>query len=185
LGGGNGEVEPLLSDLVILANGNHGADGCSHGDEQRHQFQSGIIAGDIEVAAEKCVGVVAEVEIQKVHHREGEIVEDVGGGNLVTEFDGVEGGGVTFEKADVAKVQIAMTAADISVTLAGIELVGVDPSVGFGCVFPNRNPFVQALGARDIGHLSGELFDCLGDCDCAAATGYSVCRQMLLGDNVC
>ena len=63
-----------------------------------------------EIARQQPVGRGALVALPQVHQREGEIVEDVAGGDVGVERDRVEQGRLAVDQRDVAQVQVAVAA---------------------------------------------------------------------------
>ncbi len=138
----------LLRGLELLG-ARHRHDGAYGGTAGKEQRQAGKpldlaadrLEGHVGVENDVCrLAVVARVE---VHEQEGEIVQDVDGGQLLAELERIEGNGSVVDEDDVAEVEIAVAAAHA----AGVAALG--------------EQFRDALeggdeGLRDIGMAVGE-----------------------------
>ena len=100
-----------------------GAHGRTQRQEERQEPQSGEFGDGIgrapQIAIEEEVRLRPELPFPEVHEQEGEIVEDVGGGNRLVELDGVEEDRLGRDQDDVAKMKVAMNAADPAVFTTG------------------------------------------------------------------
>ena len=74
-----------------------------------------------QVAIEDDVGGGAEAAVDQVHQQEGEIVEDVAGGDQRIEFDGVERHRLAVDHRDIAEMEVAVAAAHQAVAAAQFE----------------------------------------------------------------
>ena len=57
----------------------------------------------------------------QIHQQKGEIVQNVDAGESVREFEAIEQGWLAVDQADVAQMQIAVAAADLSRSAAFVE----------------------------------------------------------------
>ena len=74
-----------------------------------------------QIARQQQVGGGAQVALPEIHQREGEIVENVAGGDVGIEFDRVEQHRLAVDDRDVAQVQIAVAAAHVALLAARDE----------------------------------------------------------------
>ena len=83
------------------------------GKKQRQGFQSRKIflgTAPVEIAVENNIGGTGLVVAQQIHDEEGQVVENIYGGNLFAELDGIEKNRPAVEDDDVGAMHVAMAA---------------------------------------------------------------------------
>ncbi len=110
-----GRVRALGVVARLLAAGEQhiGADRRPYRKKQRQQAEriGAVVPARLDKSIEQPARRVVQPEMDEVHEREGEIVEDVGGRNCRIELDGVEQYGLAVEQHDVAEMGVTMAAA--------------------------------------------------------------------------
>ena len=104
---GVGVVEPRGGDL--------GADRGAQRKKQRKGGERVEILGPParqQIAVEHDVGRALQTALHQIHEQEGEIVEQIAGGDQRIELDGIEQNRAAVDQHDVAEVEVAVAAAD-------------------------------------------------------------------------
>ena len=86
------------------------ADRRAHRKKQREQHQrvAGGFAGRVQISVEEGVCRRPLVEMDQIHQRKRQIIEDVSRGNNRVEFDGIEHDRLAVDEDDVAEMEIAV-----------------------------------------------------------------------------
>lgn len=97
----------------------------AHGKKQRQQRQTPDLVGNVEIAVDKQVRERTHIPVPQIHQQESEVVENVGGGHLLIEFEAVEQHRLAVDLHDVAQMQIAMAEphAPVALTLVHERLM--------------------------------------------------------------
>jgi hypothetical protein len=120
-----------------------GAHLCSQRHEERQEGEAVLLPGGVEIVVDQQVGEVGQSSVPEVHRQEGEIVEHVDRRQPLVEVEAVEQPWSALEHADVAQVQIAVTAADATVAGTGVEQGRKTGKRGLEC----------AVEATDLGRV--------------------------------
>ena len=76
----------------------------------------------IQIGSQNSRRQISQLVVLQVHQHEGEVMQDIDTGNLVTELNAVEQGRPPFEQADVRQSHIAMAAPHASIAAPSVQL---------------------------------------------------------------
>ncbi len=91
-----------------------GANGGPYSHKEGQQRQPVVLVEIFQVAVKGEVGLRMQPSVPQVHQQERQVVEDVGGREVVVEFQAIEQGRFAFDQADVAQVEVPVPVAYLS-----------------------------------------------------------------------